>query len=108
MLWRMSSSGSRSRSAAGDFAAAHPNPSAKRYEIKSASTPRDSEYRVYLGNAAGLRSMRTACESGASNSRANETTIAITPPNRQRIAMSASPRRAGGKRSGFILANCLS
>ena len=108
MLCRMSSSGSRSRSAAGDFAAAQPNPSAKRYEIKSARTPRDSEYNVYQGSAAGLRSMRTACENGASNSRANETTTAITPPSRQRIAMSASPSRAGGKRSGFILANCLS
>src|SRR5947209_11309731 len=37
----------------------------------SARTPRDSEYNVYQGSAAGLRSMRTACENGASNSRAN-------------------------------------
>src|SRR5439155_806839 len=62
MLCRMSSSGKRSRSAARDVAAAHPNPSANTYEIRSASTPRDSEYSVYLGSAAGLRSMRTACE----------------------------------------------
>src|SRR5438874_2471039 len=100
MLCRMSSSGSRSRSAAGDFAAAQPNPSAKRYEIKSARTPRDSEYNVYQGSAAGLRSMRTACENGASNSRANETTTAITPPSRQRIAVVVSfgePESGGGQ-----------
>ena len=46
MLWRMSSIGSSTRSAARDLAAAQPKPSAKRYEIASAITPRASEYSV--------------------------------------------------------------
>ena len=109
MLWRMSSIGNSRRSAARDFAAAQPKPSAKTYEMASAITPRASEYSVYFGSALGRRSICTTCRSGASNSRANATTAAIAPPSRQRIATSASPSRriaggvrAGGRRSGFM------
>src|SRR5437773_2653041 len=101
MLCRMSSIGRSRRSAMRDLAAAHPNPSANRYEITRATTPRESEYSVYQGSAVGRRSICMACTNGASNSRANATTVAITPPTRQRMATSASPKR-GGKRSGFM------
>ena len=57
MLWRMSSTGSSSRSAARDRAAAYPNSNANRNDTRSASTPRINEYSVYFGTAAARRSI---------------------------------------------------
>src|SRR5690242_275512 len=90
MLWRMSRSGSRNRSAVWEDAAAHPNTSANPYEMISAKTPRDSEYSVYFGSADGDRSMWMACTYGAPNSRANATTPPIVAPMKHRTTRSAT------------------